>query len=239
MQSGTKRISKHPAVIATGTKPLGNPSVRLFSGLSDLQVNAIMAAATVRKFMARRIIVRADEPGSNLYLLKTGSINYYRLTPEGRQVLIIRLSPGEAFGLGSLLAHPISYMGTAETLRETEVYSWGHAWIRRFVEKYPILAENALRLGLEYIRLYSDRHLSLVSDSAEARLARMLVLVGSRVGHASPWGLEIHITNEHLASLADVGSFTASRLLQKWERKGAVKKSRGKIVIRHPEKLIV
>jgi DNA-binding transcriptional regulator YhcF (GntR family) len=41
-----------------------------------------------------------------------------------------------------------------------------------------------------------------------------------------------------LASLADVSSFTASRTLNKWERQGVVEKSRGKVVIRSPEKLL-
>ena len=46
------------------------------------------------------------------------------------------------------------------------------------------------------------------------------------------------VKNVELASLADVSSFTASRLLQEWERKGAVEKSRGKVLIRSPEKLL-
>jgi hypothetical protein len=35
-----------------------------------------------------------------------------------------------------------------------------------------------------------------------------------------------------------VSIFTASRLLKDWERKGAVEKSRGKVLIRRPEKLL-
>jgi len=50
--------------------------------------------------------------------------------------------------------------------------------------------------------------------------------------------VEIDIKNEDLASLADISFFTASRFLQEWERKGAVEKSRGKVLIRCPEKLI-
>jgi CRP-like cAMP-binding protein len=53
-----------------------------------------------------------------------------------------------------------------------------------------------------------------------------------------PSGVEIEIKNEDLASLADVSFFTASRCLQEWERKGAVEKSRGKVLIRSPEKLL-
>jgi CRP-like cAMP-binding protein len=53
-----------------------------------------------------------------------------------------------------------------------------------------------------------------------------------------PSGMEIEIKNEDLASLADISFFTATRFLKAWERKGAVKKSRGKVIIRSPEKLL-
>jgi len=50
--------------------------------------------------------------------------------------------------------------------------------------------------------------------------------------------VEVDIKNQDLASLADVSFFTASRLLNVWDRDGVVEKSRGKIVIRSPEKLL-
>jgi CRP-like cAMP-binding protein len=77
-----------------------------------------------------------------------------------------------------------------------------------------------------------------VSNIAQERLACALSSLGSRIGHALPNGVEVDIKNEDLASLADVSIFTASRLLKDWERKGAVEKSRGKVLIRRPEKLL-
>jgi CRP-like cAMP-binding protein len=174
----------------------------------------------------------------DLLLLKTGSVNYYRESPEGKQILIIRLSPGDTFGLGTLLAKPAAYIGTAEALLETELYVWQHTWIRQFLERHPLLLENALRIGLEYIRLYSDRHAALMTKNAEGRLAGMLALAGIRVGRQNARGLEVQITNEHLASLADVNKFTVSRLLKKWATKGTVEKRRGKVVILCPEKML-
>jgi DNA-binding transcriptional regulator YhcF (GntR family) len=44
--------------------------------------------------------------------------------------------------------------------------------------------------------------------------------------------------NEHLARMANVSPFTASRQLKDWERRGIIKKSRGKIVIVAPEALL-
>lgn len=59
-----------------------------------------------------------------------------------------------------------------------------------------------------------------------------------RAGRVLSSGIEVDINNEDLASLADVNFFTASRLLKVWERMGIVEKSRGKVLIRRPEKLL-
>lgn len=213
-------------------------SVRLLSGLGKEESNLILAAATRKKFKAREIIVSSGEVASHLYLVKTGSVNFYVITSDGREVLIRRLLPGNVFGVGAFLPESTGYIGTAEAVQDTEVLMWDHRLIRQLAKAHPGLSENALRTLLRYLALYVKRHIGLVSNTAEERLAGALTSLGSRAGHIHPGGIEVEIKNEDLASLADVGFFTASRLLKQWERDGAVEKSRGKVLILCPEKLI-
>jgi CRP/FNR family transcriptional regulator len=223
-----------PASAASDTKTTAS----LFHGLSEDDIAKILKSGTLRTFEKGHTIIRCGEPATHLYLIRSGSVNYYRVTPQGREVLLIRLGPGEAFGFGTIVGKPIGSIGSVETARESSVYVWEREWVSRWVREHPLLAVNALRIALEYIRLYSDRHIALVCDSAEHRLTRTLGLVGLRTGHQHAKGLEININNDQLASLADIGPFTASRLLSKWHRSGALEKSRGKIIIRSPEKML-
>jgi len=154
----------------------------------------IMEAAVVRRFAAGLTITRCDEPAMHLFLIETGSVNFSRTTPEGREVLLRRLSAGEAFRLGTLLDTPIGYIGTAETAERTEVYTWEHEWVCRCAGEHPTLAQKALRIALEYIRLYSVRHLALVSDSAKDRVSRTLLRLGVRIQPAGWSSLPVHRT---------------------------------------------
>ena len=219
-------------------RPSPKPAIGLFIGLSEGDIAEFMRTAVVRRFAKDEIIVREGERGTHLFLLRTGSVDYYKVTPEGRQVLVIRLTPGDTFGLGTLLAQPVEYLCTAKALRETEAYSWEHHRVRKFVKDHPRLAENALRISLDNIRLYSERHIRFLSRNAEDRLCRTLALLAVRTGRGNAGHLEVQITNEDLASLADLGSFTVSRVLNKWARKGAIKKGRGKIIIHRPERML-
>jgi CRP/FNR family transcriptional regulator, nitrogen oxide reductase regulator len=219
-----------------GTSLAGIPTADLFYNLSKVEINEVLTLGVIRRFTPGRIIVRTNEPITHLFLLKTGSVNYYRLTAEGQEVLITQFYPGDVFGLEALVDEPIDNIGTAETLQESELYGWERRLISQYSKSHPKLVENVLRISLEHNRQYSDRHLALVSDTAEHRLSHILALLANRSGRPSPKGLEIHITNEHLASLADINLFTASRILSKWARAGALKKSRGKVVLHFPQK---
>jgi CRP-like cAMP-binding protein len=213
-------------------------SVELFSRLDENQIKASKDAATIREFDASRIIVMANEPADRLFLVGTGCVDYYVTNEAGQDILLRRLATGDVFGVASLLSRPVGYLGTAKAVEHIEVLEWKDRVIRQLARTYPQIVENALRTALRYLALYAKRHMRLVSNSSQERLACALSSLGSRTGHAVSTGVQVDIKNENLASLADVSFFTTSRVLKGWDRQGVVAKSRGKVIIRSPEKLL-
>jgi CRP-like cAMP-binding protein len=193
----------------------------------------------MRTLGARHIIFEAGQPAAHLYLVQSGHAIFYRLTPDGKRVLLARLASGDVFGLGTLIAGPVHYIGTAETTRESELLVWERLRVRQLAQQYPRLAENALGIILRYLAAHADRLVDLMSCNAAQRLARVVLHLGEQSGRIAPTGVEIEATNEELSELANLSTFTTSRLLNRWARDGAVAKSRGKLFIRTPEKLLV
>jgi CRP/FNR family transcriptional regulator, nitrogen oxide reductase regulator len=221
------RSKTRPATVDWFTEGIGKP-----------EIDAILSNATIRGFQAKEVIFRSGELAKRLYLLRKGSVKFYRVSHHGNEVVLGWLMPGELFGLGTLPAHPLNYLGTAEAVDDCEAYVWEHASILRLALHYPRLAANSLRISLHYVAQFAERQISLASCSMEERLARTLTELGDRSGQATPGGVEVDVKNEQLASLADVNYFSTSKLLKKWQRMGAVKKSRGKVLIQCPEKLL-
>jgi CRP/FNR family transcriptional regulator, nitrogen oxide reductase regulator len=213
-------------------------SVQLFSHLQPNEITAIEGAATRRHFEASQIIVRANEVAKNFFLVTTGCVDYHVTNEGGRDVLLRRLAAGDIFGVAAFLSKPVGYLGTATAVQHVQVLEWRDEVIRKLAKAYPQLAENALRTVLRYLALYVKRHLELVSNTAQERLAYALSSLGSRTGHPVARGVEVDIKNEDLASLADVNFFTVSRVLTNWDREGVVEKRRGRIIIRSPERLL-
>jgi CRP-like cAMP-binding protein len=211
----------------------------LLAGIGRRQLSEVLGAASVQKISAHHIIFREGTPPTHLYLLKSGLAKFSRLSRNGDEVLLSQLVPGDTFGLGTLLARPVPYVGTAETTRDSELLVWDQARIRGLARKYPRLAQNALGIVMRYLAAHFDRLFDLLTCTASERLARAVLHLSKRTGKVAPTGVEVTATNEELGALANVSAFTASRLLNKWAREGALKKSRGKIFIHSPEKLIV
>jgi CRP-like cAMP-binding protein len=213
-------------------------SIPLFSGLGKDEIRTILAAAVEKKYKRSETLILAENPATRLMVVKVGFVNFYIATEKGQRILLRRFAPGNAFGIAAFLDEPMGYLGTATAVGDVEVLAWEHSKVVQLARAYPAFSQNAFRIALRYIALYAQRHISLVTNTAQERLAHALASIGSREGHMLTSGVEVDIRNEDLAALADVGYFTASRLLKKWERAGAVMKSRGKILIRIPEKLL-
>jgi CRP-like cAMP-binding protein len=212
---------------------------QIFAGINEDAIAEIVAAAQPRKVTAKRMILTAGEKATHLFVQRAGTGRYFRLTRTGEEVVLQLLGPGDTFGIGALLKNPCPYIGSAEATSDVEVLVWEHASIRKFAALYPELADNALRIVLQYLKQYVNRHVGLVTKTAEQRLADTLLNLGHRTGRTIPTGVQVDVTNGELGALADISSFTASRLLSGWERQGAVSKSRGKVLIHSPEALVV
>jgi len=78
-----------------------------------------------------------------------------------------------------------------------------------------------------------------VSESAQERLANLLLALGPSIGKAVPGGVAIDVTDQELADSVNTGIYTVSRILSEWQRTGAIRKNRGKILLRSPRKLFL
>ena len=208
------------------------------ASLDRRAADLVLSAARIEQFPSKTRILNAGEPARNLFMLGSGRVRYYKATKSGGEITLHVLAVGDICGVGTLLKNPAcNYIGSAETLSNCEILIWEHSRIRTLATAHPQLAENALRIVLQYLKAYIGRHSNLLHSKADQRLAVTLLDLGHRTGRVRPHGIEIDTTNEHLGGLADITPFTASRLLSKWSREGVISKQRNKVVIRVPEAL--
>ena len=210
----------------------------LFAGLKSEEIARIMTAASKRTFKGSKIIISAEEPATRLFLVSRGHVDYFVLTSNGGEILLRRAVRGELFGVAAFFPEPTGYLGTAKTTGHSEVLEWERRVLLWLANACPRFRENAFLSTLQYIPIFVKRHAGLASNTVAERLASAVADLACREGHVLPSGVEIELKNQDLASLADTTLFTASRVLKRWEREGTLAKSRGKVLILRPEKLL-
>lgn len=223
------------------TAPLTSsyPRSRLLEGLTNAETESILAAGVEQRVSANSVLVNQEHPADRLYLLMQGAARHFFITECGRKVLLIWLRPGDGFGGRALLGEPSSYLVSTETVKDSRVLVWPRNTFRALAAQYPRFWQNALSIASDYLAWFLAAHLALISQSARERLAHVVLSLAEGIGRQTSRGWELHITNEELANAANVTLFTASRVLSEWRRNGALMKSRGKIVLRSPQRLFL
>lgn len=211
---------------------------QLLEGLDPPDARAVLAAATTRRLPPDVKIYEQSQPASSVFLLSTGRARYFSITPDGRKMLLHWLAPGDTLGLAAILQTPSLYRVSAETVRESSILVWSRQVMQALMDEYPRLLHNAVTISVAYLDLYIAAHAALVSDSAKQRLASVLVRLTDSIGHEVPGGVELEVTNEEIASAANITLFTASRILSKWQAEHALTKRRGRIILHSPKRLL-
>jgi CRP-like cAMP-binding protein len=212
---------------------------RLFEGLAQRDLETIRAAAEERRHRASSVITNQGNPAEHLFLLTGGRARYFYLTQDGRKTLLLWLTPGDILGGAAFLSSPSKYLMSTEAVKDSSFLVWNRPTVRSLAANYPRLLENALSMGSVYLAWYLADHVALVSDTARERLAQILIHLAEAIGQKVAGGVEFDVTNEELASAANITPFTASRLLSEWQTNRAVLKRRGKVLLRSPERLLL
>jgi len=211
---------------------------KFLAGLSDAALRQLLDAARPRHIAPKKDVILRGEHSDHLFLLKKGRARSYILTEDGGEIVLLWSVPGEVLGLASLLPSPPNYMANTSTVTACDFLVWDHDTLRKLAAEHPQIMENGFRLALQHIAAYMRRHVNLVTKSAESRLANRLIQLATTAGEVGNSGITIDITNEALSSLSDIGYFTTSRILSKWEHDGMLAKHRGGVTLLAPESLM-
>jgi CRP/FNR family transcriptional regulator, nitrogen oxide reductase regulator len=212
---------------------------RFLEGFAPCDLAVVLGAAKSRRFPAHSLIAREGHSADKLFLMIEGRARTFTTTLKGEKVVLLWIATGETSGGRALLSKPMEYLVSTETVTDSFVLVWNRSSIVSLARKYPRLVENALMIASDYVEECRDLHLAATYYTASQRVARVLANLAKGLGRRVAEGIELTISNEDLANEANVTIFTVSRLLSEWQRKGLLVKSRGRVVIRLPERTVL
>jgi CRP/FNR family transcriptional regulator, cyclic AMP receptor protein len=207
----------------------GNGGPDLFQGLSAEELREVERVTSTRTFRRGAVLYTPGETGEALFLLREGTVQIYRLSPEGRKLVIAHLLPYSFFGEMSCIGQGM-YDTFAEVTEESTIVTMNCEVLNRLLVSKPEIARRILesfgRRVLEAERQLEDT----VFKGIPARVAALL-LRESR--GESVDGL----THQDIAERLGVYRETATNALNELKAAGVISIGRKHITILDRERL--
>ncbi len=186
----------------------------LFAELDDRELASIAAVAKTRRYAKDDVIIHADETGDVFCLIRSGRVKVTMTSPEGKEIILSVLGPGDFFGEMALLDEGPRSATVIATEALEVVTIWRSDFLQILSENFSIcrkvLAELSRRL-----RTASGRIESLATMDVYGRLARYFLDLAAQQGRVVDNGYiaVTRPTHQSIANTIGTSRETVSRLI--------------------------
>jgi CRP-like cAMP-binding protein len=208
----------------------------LFSGLDDREMSELEAISVSRRYPKGTLIFSEDEEAKGFFVVISGKVKVYKLSPEGKEQILHIVAPGQTFAEAALFAGS-TYPAFAESLAQTRVLYFSKESFLNLIRENPQISLNMIASLSQWLRKFVSLVEELSLKDVSARLSKYLIDLSAQSGRSSASGIEfeLDINKSQLASQLGTISETLSRALRKLRDKRVIEVEGKKITILQKE----
>ena len=192
-------------------------------------LNRITTMSTVQK---GRVFYRPEEPGEVLFILKEWRVQLYRISPEGKKLVITTLGEHTLFGEMALLGTKM-HNTFAEAVEDCLICVMSRTDLERLILSRPQVALRILEITGKRLREAEERLESMAFKGIPARLASLLLRLSSEQESDEVTGM----THQDLAESVGTYRETATQVLNDLKSQGLIEIGRKRIQLLDKEAL--
>lgn len=207
-------------------------NVPLFSELDDGELRQLASVIREQHYKKHATIVHVDDPGSALYILKSGLVKITIEDQHGYEMILRMLYPTDFFGEMSLLdGEPRSATVTAQ--EPSEVLTIAREHFLNIIEKSPKILLKMTTVLSKRLRKANELIHSLAFFDVYGKVARVLLNLAAERGRVTEQGtvIDMRLTQQELAELAGMTRETMARTLREFQQAGCIRVESGIISI--------
>ncbi len=202
--------------------------IDIFRDLSEREMAEIDQTTTMSTCEAGRVFYGPEERGEVLFLLKKGRVQLYRLSPEGKKLVVALLEPGSIFGEMSLVGQGM-HNTFAEAVEDCLLCVMSRMDVERLIQDKPKVGLRFLEAMADRLRDSEAKLEDLAFKSIPARLASLLLKLAHGDGNQSE--VVEGYTHQDLAEMLGTYRETTTQTLNEFKSKGWVDIQRKQIKI--------
>lgn len=206
--------------------------VDLFRDLSERDMAELDRMTTITNVARGRVFYQPEDLGEVLFLIKQGQVQLYRISPEGKKLVIATLGPGTLFGEMALLGQQM-HNAFAEALEDCLILVMSRADLERLILNKPIVGVRMLEITGRRLSDAESRLEDMAFKGIPARLASLLLRLSGERDSPDIIGL----THQDLAETIGTYRETATQVLNDLKAQGLIDIGRKRITIIDPARL--
>ena len=195
-------------------------AIPLFEGLPKGQHEALDRITLNRAYQKGQIIFSEGDEGIGFYVILTGRVEIFKLSPEGKEQILHIFGPMETFGEVPVFTGQ-GYPAYAEAYAPCSLLFFPKSAFVELIKKDPSLALNMLAVLSARLRRFAALIEDLSLKEVPGRLAAYLLYLNQH--SRSEGDIDLDISKGQLASLLGTIPETLSRILGKMTRQGLIR----------------
>jgi len=210
----------------------------LFAGLKEEDLKKIRALASVKQVRKKEILFSQGEEAKGFYVILSGRIKLYKISPEGKEQILHVVSSPDAFAEAALFVEG-SYPAFAEALSDSQLLFFPKRNFVQLIEKNPQLSINMIVSLSQYLRKFASLIEELSLKEVSSRIAKYLLDLSFKATKEGKGmnEVELDLSKSQLASKLGTISETLSRTLAKMRARGMIDVKKNRILILNRESL--
>ncbi|MEA3362716.1 MAG: Crp/Fnr family transcriptional regulator [Thermodesulfobacteriota bacterium] len=182
----------------------------LFYGVTDTDLQLLLSILRIRNFNKGEILFEEGGEAEGFYIVASGKVKVYKLSPDGRERILHVVQPGNSFAEAAIFDDG-RYPAFAETLTSSILLFFPKQEFLQLLHQHSQLAINMIAGLSRFLRQFTVQIEDLTFRDVPARLARYLLTFFDTTSVS----ILLPISKAQLASNLGTTSETLSRTFRK------------------------
>lgn len=182
----------------------------LFYGVTDADLQLLLSILRIRSLNKGDTLFAEGAEAEGFYIVASGKVKVYKLSPEGRERILHVVQPGNSFAEAAIFDDG-RYPAFAETLAPSTLLFFPKQEFLELLHHHSQLAINMIAGLSRFLRQFTVQIEDLTFRDVPARLARYLLTFFD----PAPVSITLSVSKTQLASNLGTTSETLSRTFRK------------------------
>jgi CRP/FNR family cyclic AMP-dependent transcriptional regulator len=200
--------------------------VDIFQDLTEAEIEEIDRATTMTTCRRGRILYMPEDTSEVLFLLKEGRIQLYRISPDGKKLVIATAGPGAVFGEMAFIGQGM-HNTFAEAAEDCVLLVMGRNDVERLLATKPKVALRIFEVLGRRLKEAEARLEEIAFKGIPARLASLLLQLADEGGGDTITGFTHQDLGEQIGTYRE----TTTQTLNMFKAEGLIDIGRKRIVI--------